>query len=118
MCARVACPTWSCGPSTSPLAAMATFYLAPKDARGRLIRKGSRVRIVGMPDVSGIRDRRARRHVACVFQHLQGQIKKVRGFSRYGFAEISFKLRRRGPLGGWHGIEIEPKLLLAQRGRP
>ena len=97
---------------------MDTFYLAPKDARGRVIRKGSRVRIVGMPDLSGIRDPRARRHVERVFQHLQGQVKKVRGFSRYGFAEIFFKIRRRGPLGGWHGIEIEPKLLLAQRRRP
>ena len=94
---------------------MATFYLAPKDARGRLIRKGSRVRIVGMPDLSGIRDPKARRHVAAVFQHVQGQCKKVRGFSRYGFAEIFFKIRRSGPLGGWHGIEIEPNLLLAQR---
>lgn len=92
------------------------WSLAPKDARGRTIRKGSRVRIVGVPDLSGIRDHRQRRIVEAVFQHLQGQCKKVRGFSRYGFAEIFFKIRD-GRLAGWHGVEIEPRLLLAQRRR-
>jgi hypothetical protein len=72
---------------------MATLYLTPKDARGRRIRKGARVRAVGVPDLSGIR-----------------------GFSRHGFAEIFFKIRS-GRLAGWHGIEIEPNLLLAQRRR-
>jgi hypothetical protein len=93
---------------------MATLYLAPKDARGRRIRKGARVRIVGVPDLSGIRDPRARRSVEAVFRHIKG--KKVRGFSRHGFAEIFFKIRS-GRLAGWHGIEIAPNLLLAQRRR-
>jgi hypothetical protein len=54
--------------------------------------------------------------VEAVFLHIKGQVKKVRGFSRYGFVEISFKIRS-GRLAGWHAIEIEPKLLMAQRRR-
>jgi hypothetical protein len=69
-----------------------------------------------MPDLSGIRNPRARREVEAVFRHLRGQCKKIRRFSRYGFAEISFKITR-GSLAGWHGVEIEPNLLLLQRPR-
>jgi hypothetical protein len=102
--------------SNSRCAAMETFYLAPKDARGRRIRKGMRVRVVGVPNLSGIRDPRARQTVEAVFRHIKGQCKKVRGFSRYGFAEIFFKIRA-GRFAGWHGVEIEPTLLLVQRRR-
>ena|SRR5258708_2204504 len=90
--------------------------LAPKDARGKRIRSGMAVRIVGEPDVSGIRSDKSRREVRAVFRHVRGQCKRVGGFSRYGFAEIFFRIRR-GPLSGLHIIEIEPKLLLVQTKR-
>ena len=73
------------------------------------------MRIVGVPNLSGIRDPRERRHVEAVFRHVKGQCKKVRGFSPYGFVEIFFKIGKRGRLNGWHGIETEPNLLLVQR---
>ncbi len=92
---------------------MATLYLTPKAARGRRIRIGARVRIVGVLDLSGIRDPRARRSVEAVFRRVKGRCKKARGFSRHGFAEIFFKIRS-GRLAGWHGIEIEPNHLLVQ----
>jgi hypothetical protein len=95
---------------------MKAFHLAPRDARGNLIRPGSRVRVVGLPDLSAIRNVRSRRTVEAVFRHVKGQCKIVRCFSRYGFAEISFKIRR-GRLAGWHAIEIEPNLLLLQKVR-
>jgi hypothetical protein len=39
---------------------------------------------------------------------------KVRSFSRYGFVDLHFKIRK-GPLAGWHSVEIEPALLLVQK---
>ena len=71
---------------------MKTLHLAPRDLHGRRLRKGSRVQIVGVPNLSGIRHARARQRVQSVFLHIKGQVKKVRGFSRYGFVEIFFKI--------------------------
>jgi hypothetical protein len=96
---------------------MDTPVLAPLDARGKRIRRGAIVRIVGLPDLSGIRSSKSRREVTAVFRHVRGQCKRVRGFSRYGFVEIFFRIRR-GSLCGWHSIEIEPALLMVQKRRP
>jgi hypothetical protein len=93
---------------------MAKFYLAPKDAKGRAVRVGRRVRVAGMPDFSGICDAKSRREVTAVFRHVRGRCMKVRSFSRYGFVDLHFKIRK-GPLAGWHSIEIEPGLLLVQK---
>jgi hypothetical protein len=69
-----------------------------------------------VPDLSGIRDPQQRRYVQSVFRHIRGQCKKVNRFSNYGFAVMFFKIRK-GHLAGWHGVEIEPSLLLLQRRR-
>jgi len=90
-------------------------YLDPKDASGKRIRKGALVRVVGMPDLSGIRSPGAQRQVRAVFRHIQGRCKKVRGFSRYGYLELFFRIRS-GRNAGRHGVEIEPHLVLVQRG--
>jgi hypothetical protein len=95
---------------------MANFHLAPKDAKGRTVRVGRRVRVAGMPDLSGIRDAKARREVTAVFRHVRGRCMKVRSFSRCGFVDLHFKIRK-GPLAGWHSVEIEPALLLVQKER-
>jgi len=78
------------------------------------VRVGRRVRVAGIPDLSGIRDAKSRREVTAVFRHVRGRCMKVRGFSRYGFVDLHFKIRK-GPLAGWHSIEIEPSLLLVQK---
>jgi hypothetical protein len=95
---------------------MAKFHLAPKDAEGRTVRVGRPVRVAGMPDLSGIPDAKARREVTAVFRHIRGRCMKVRSFSRYGFVDLHFKIRK-GPLAGWHSVEIEPALLLVQKER-
>jgi hypothetical protein len=91
-------------------------HFEPNDARGKRIRKDGRVRVVGLPDFSGIRDAAARRETTAVFKHVQGRVLKVRGFDQYGFAELFFKIRA-GRNAGWHGIAIEPNLLLVQKSR-
>jgi len=94
---------------------MRKYPLNPIDAKGRRIHKGDLVRIVGMPDLRSMR-KNSRREVAPVFRHIRGTCKRVRGFTRYGFAEIFFKIRT-GRYAGWHSVEIEPDLLMVQRKR-
>jgi hypothetical protein len=89
---------------------------SPQDARGKRIRLGSMVRIVGTPDLSSIRSRATRLQLEDLFEHLRGQCKRVVGFGRYGHAEISLRVRR-GMHAGLHFIEIEPNLLLVQKRR-
>jgi hypothetical protein len=91
---------------------MPKYPLKPIDAKGRRIRKGDRVRIVGMPDLISM-SKNSRPEVESVFRHIRGTCKRVRGFTRYGFAEIFFKIRT-GRHAGLHSVEIEPALLLVQ----
>ena len=85
----------------------------PQDAKGIRLRKGDRVRIIGVPPLVGIpKDNELNTHA--VFQYLRGKVKFIRGFDRYGHAEIFFIIRS-GVLAGWHGVCIEPQLLLRQR---
>ena len=93
---------------------MAKFYLEPLDAKGKRIYKGRRVRIVGIPDLSDIRDAKGRRETEAVFRHVRGRCMKVQGFNRYGFVELFFRIRA-GRHSGWHGISIEPSLVLSQK---
>ena len=95
---------------------MAEYYLEPKDARGKRIRKGGSVRVVGIPDLAGLRDAASRRETTAVFKHVRGRVMKVRGFNQYGLAELFFRIRE-GRHAGWHGISIEPDLLLVQKSR-
>ena len=91
------------------------YPLKPIDARGRRIRKGDRVRIVGVPDLSTMSSG-GKAECEPVFLHIRGTCRRVRGFDQYGLVEIFFKVRR-GPFAGWHGVTIEPNLLLLQRQR-
>src|SRR5690349_4581037 len=100
--------------SAQPLDGMSKFYLEPKDRRGKTIRKGHMVRVVGMPDLTGIRDRPGRLKAEAAFRHTQGRCYKVQGFSRYGFVDLFFKIRA-GRNAGWNGIAIEPEFLLVQK---
>lgn len=88
--------------------------LKPVDKRGKRIRVGDRVRIAGMPDLTGFQSGAAQRLAERVFLHLQGQCKTVAGFDQHGCAEIHFHIRK-GRDAGWHGIAIEPYLLLVQQ---
>ncbi|HEY2987610.1 MAG TPA: hypothetical protein VGL11_07780 [Candidatus Binatia bacterium] len=92
---------------------MAKFPLPPTDARGRRVRKGARVRIVGVPDLSNMSEAN---QAECepIFRHIHGTCRRVEKFDRYGLAVIFFKIRT-GRLAGWHSVNIEPYLLLVQR---
>jgi hypothetical protein len=85
---------------------------APKDARGRRLRKGDLVRIVEVPALAGMSSQ-ARAESESVFAHILGTCKRVAGFDEHGFAELSFKIRR-PPMAGLHCVSIEPHLLLLQ----
>ena len=89
-----------------------TYPLPPVDARGRRVSLGSRVRVVGVPDLTGMKQPDRRRSEA-VFRHILGACKRVSSFDQYGCAEIFFAIRR-GPSRGLHSVALEPFLLLVQ----
>jgi hypothetical protein len=88
------------------------YPLPPIDARGRRILAGSRVRVVGVPDLTGMKQP-DRRTSGAVFRHILGKCKRVSSFDQYGCAEIFFAIRR-GPSRGLHSVALEPFLLLVQ----
>ena len=73
---------------------------------------GDRVRIVGVPDLSGMGALKAESQP--VFEHLVGQVKRVEEFDELGFAWLRFIIRR-GKVRGWHSVAMEPCLLKKQR---
>jgi len=85
---------------------------APLDANGKRINKGDLVRIVDMPDLSGM-DVKGRRLCEPVFQHIRGKCKRVVDFDDFGCAELFFTIRS-GRRRGMHSVAIEPSLLLRQ----
>jgi len=94
---------------------MTKFHVEPIDARGRRIRKGDLVRVIGIPDLSTMHPE-GRAETERVFLHIRGTCKRIDNFNRHGFAEFLFTVRA-GPLAGWHSIAIEPNLLLRQNAR-
>jgi hypothetical protein len=77
-----------------------------------MIREGDVVRVVGVPDLAGIRRPEVRR----VFRHLVGTYRRVRGFDERGNVELVFRIRD-GRDRGLHVVGIEPSLLRVRRPR-
>jgi hypothetical protein len=86
------------------------YPLAPLDREGRRIKPGDRVRVVSVPDLSGMRQP-DRRSTEAVFRHIRGTYKRVASFDSYGCAEIYFSILG-GRHRGLHSVAIEPYLLL------
>jgi hypothetical protein len=80
-----------------------------KDVDGQTVRKGNIVRVLGIPDLSGMRDP-YRRETEAVFRHILGSRKKVEGFDQFGCAILVFGIRS-GPHAGSHSVAIEPHLI-------
>ena len=80
-----------------------------KDVDGQTVRKGDVVRVLGIPDLSGMRDR-YRRETEAVFRHILGTKKKVEGFDHLGCAILVFGITS-GPHAGSHSVAIEPHLI-------
>jgi hypothetical protein len=89
--------------------------LAPHDVDGKRIKVGDSVRIVGVPDLSGM-TAECRAESLPVFEHLVGTYKRVREFDELGCAWLSFSIRK-GPYAGYHSVGIEPYLLRRRKGR-
>jgi hypothetical protein len=80
-----------------------------KDCTGRNLHAGDLVRIVGLPDLSGM-PTRTRRESEPVFQYLRGKYKRISSFNQNGLAEIELRIRK-GKLSGLLTVWLEPYLL-------
>jgi hypothetical protein len=83
--------------------------LARRDVTGKPIRIGDVVRIIGVPDLSGM-SADCRDESLPVFRHLVGTYKRVEEFDEFGHAWLRFTIRN-GPHSGSHSVAIEPYLL-------
>jgi hypothetical protein len=92
---------------------MVKLPLEPIDSKGRRIRKGNRVRVIGIPDLSTM-PAIPRRETLPIFEHVLGTCKRVTDFEPNGLAELFFCIRK-GRHAGMHSIYIEPALLLLQK---
>jgi len=88
----------------------------PIDATGKQIQVGDTVRVVGVPDLSGMAQN-YRHESLPVFKYLVGKCKKVEELDRFGCAWLSFTIRK-GKHRGIHSVTIEPFLLRVRRPRP
>jgi hypothetical protein len=96
----VQCPFW-------PQADMRMKF---KDAAGRAIRVGDVVRVLGVPNLSGMRAP-YRKETEGVFRHIVGARKRIRGFDQFGCAILMFGIRRGHRYAGAHSVAIETRLL-------
>jgi len=87
--------------------------LARKDVLGQRLQVGDIVRIVGIPDLSGM-SADCQAESLPVFEHLVGRYKRIAEFDEYGNAWLRFKIRG-GPHAGDHSVAMEPYLLRLRR---
>jgi hypothetical protein len=87
--------------------------LQRRDVAGERLRVGDIVRIIGVPDLTGM-SADCRAESLPVFEHLVGSYKRVEEFDEYGQAWLRFKIRK-GPHAGYHSVGIEPYLLKVRR---
>jgi hypothetical protein len=88
----------------------------PVDRNAIALNVGDLVRIVGVPDLSGM-PKECLAETLTVFAHLVGKNKRIVGFDDRGCAEISFVIRPPKKGHGWHSVWIEPYLLQLPRRR-
>lgn len=89
--------------------------LEPLDCTGIVLHPGDPVRVVGLPDLSGLPDP-DELGTQQVFQHILGTYKRIEDFDEFGHAHLSFRILS-GPIQGWHSVWIEPYLLRLRRRR-
>jgi hypothetical protein len=86
-----------------------------RDATGERLKVGATVRVIGVPDLSGMSSA-CRAESLPVFRHLVGKYKRVEEFDEYGLAWLRFRIRK-GPCAGLHSVGIEPWRLKIRRAR-
>ncbi len=72
------------------------------DANGIRVKIGDLVRIVGVPDLSGMA-RDCEKETRPVFEHLVGKYKQVKDFDENGLARLAFRIQK-GPSVGLHTV--------------
>ena len=87
--------------------------LRRNDLAGRPLKVGDMVRVIGIPDLSGM-SAECRAESLPVFEYLVGKYKRVAEFDELGYAWLRFKIRT-GPNAGYHAVGIEPDLLRLRR---
>lgn len=87
--------------------------LPRRDASGEQLRVGDEVRVVGVPDLSGM-SATCQAESLPVFQHIVGTYKRIIEFDEVNMAWLRFKIRN-GPYAGHHYVGIEPYLLSLRR---
>jgi hypothetical protein len=83
---------------------------------GRRLRPGDRVRVLGVPDLTGMAPA-SLAESRPVFERLVGTYRRIQGFDGLGNAELTFRIRR-GRDAGIHWVWIEPWLLRRAAERP
>jgi hypothetical protein len=87
--------------------------LQRKDVTGESIKVGDIVRVIGVPNLTGMSPE-CRAESRPVFEYLLGKYKRVEEFDQFGMAWLRFKIRK-GPHSGYHSVGIEPYLLRLRR---
>ena len=87
----------------------------PIDCNGNTIRIGDTVRVVGVPDLSGM-VASVRDYSLGVYRHLLGKYKVVKEFDEAGEVLLRFGIRE-GSYSGWHSVSIEPFLLRVRKSK-
>ena len=80
-----------------------------RDANGTLVRAGDYVRVLGEPDLTGMKEP-YRSETAAVFRHIVGARKRIHSFDQFGCAILMFGIVA-GPHRGFHSVAIEPELI-------
>src|SRR5262249_6005333 len=79
------------------------------DVDGATVREGDVVRVLGIPDLQGMKSP-YREETEAVFRHIKGSRKRVYGFDHFGCAILVFRIAR-GKHAGRHSVAIEPQLI-------
>lgn len=87
----------------------------PVDRDGNTIRVGDTVRVVGVPELSGMAAS-VRGYSLGVYRHLLGKYKVVKAFDETGEICLRFGIRE-GAYAGWHSVTIEPFLLRVRKSK-
>jgi hypothetical protein len=89
--------------------------LSRRDVTGVPLRVGQTVRVIGVPDLSGM-SRQVRAESLRVFRYLVGKYKRIAEFDQFGRAGLWLRIPS-GRDAGRHFVVIEPELLRVRRSR-
>jgi hypothetical protein len=84
---------------------------------GSRLSVGDIVRIIGVPNLSGM-SQCGRRESLPVFRYLVGKYKRVMAFDQFGCVELSFVIRLKAHRPGNHTVWLEPFLVRRRQSRP